>query len=68
VRSLIWKLGGALLLVVAVSVGLTAFLVSQSTTSEFRQYLSRCDAAYIQVVEDNLLQLYARDKSWTGVQ
>jgi len=67
-RSLIWKLGGALILVVAVSVGLTAFLVSQSTTSEFHQYLSRCDITYIQTVQDNLTQFYKNNKSLTGIQ
>ncbi len=67
-RSLRWKLAGALLLVVVASVGLTAFLVSQSTTSEFRQYLSSCDATYIQMVEDNLTQFYTQGKGWTNVQ
>ena len=40
-RSLNWKLAGALLLVVAVSVGLMAYLINVSTSSEFRQYASQ---------------------------
>lgn len=67
-RSLSWKLAGALLLVVVVSVGLTAFLVSQSTISEFQQYLSQCDATYIKTVEDNLIQFYGYNRGWTEVQ
>jgi hypothetical protein len=68
VRSLSWKLAGALLIVVVVSVGLTSFLISQSTTREFQQYLSYCDTTYIQVAEDNLSQFYIRNKGWIGVQ
>lgn len=67
-RSLSWKLAGALLLVVVISVGLTAFLVSQSTTHEFQQYLSYCDTTYIQVVGDNLIQNYIQGKGWTDIQ
>ncbi|MFH1169241.1 MAG: HAMP domain-containing protein, partial [Chloroflexota bacterium] len=39
-RSLSWKLGGALLLMVAVSVGLTAYMANRSTVSQFSQYIS----------------------------
>jgi signal transduction histidine kinase len=68
VRSLVWKLAGALLLVVIVSVGLTAFLISQSTTYEFQQYLSGCDTNYVKTVESSLQQLYGQGKGWTGAQ
>ncbi len=67
-RSLSWKLAGALLLVVVVSVGLTAFLISQSTTREFQQYLSYCDTTYIQIADDNLSQFHIQNKGWNGVQ
>ena len=39
--SLRWKLVFGLLLVVAVSVGLTAYLTNRGTTSEFSHYLAR---------------------------
>jgi len=68
VRSLAWKLAGALLLVGAISIGLTAFLVSQSTSNEFRQYLSNCDQVYVQTVENYLISAYAQDKSWANAQ
>ncbi len=38
-RSLRWKLAGALLLVVAVSIGITAFLINRNTASEFEDYV-----------------------------
>ncbi|MBI2829839.1 MAG: hypothetical protein HYX81_01625, partial [Chloroflexi bacterium] len=37
-RSLSWKLSGALLLVVLVSLGLMVYLTSASTIREFNQY------------------------------
>lgn len=40
-RSLRWKLVFGLLLVVAVSVGLTAYLTNRGTTSDFSHYLER---------------------------
>ena len=67
-RSLRWKLAGALLLVVLVSVGLTAFLISQGTTREFRQYLTSCDSTYIEVIETNLINYYQHNRNWVGVQ
>jgi len=39
--SLRWKLAIALLLVVAVSVGVTAYLANRGTTQEFSQYIQR---------------------------
>jgi signal transduction histidine kinase len=68
VRSLSWKLSGALLLVVIVSVGITAILISDSTNREFKQYLSYCDMTYTQTVGDNLTQLYTDVKGWNNVQ
>lgn len=67
-RSLTWKLAGALLLVVVVSVGLTAFLISQSTIQEFQQYLSPCDTTYLEIIENNLIRYYSQGKGWNGVQ
>lgn len=67
-RSLSWKLSGALLLVVIVSVGITAFLISDSTNREFKQYLSYCDMTYTQTVGDNLAQFYTHGNGWAGVK
>ncbi len=67
-RSLVWKLAGALFLVAAISVGLTAFLVSQSTLNEFRQYLASCDMAYIDTVKTYLIDSYNQDKGWSNAQ
>ncbi|MBI2869219.1 MAG: HAMP domain-containing histidine kinase [Chloroflexi bacterium] len=66
--SLRWKLAGAFLLVVLVSVGLTAFLANLSTGREFSQYVSRGNAAYARDVAESLEQFYARRQSWDGVQ
>lgn len=67
-RRLSWKLAGALILVVAISLGLTAFLISESTTQEFQLYLSPCDTTSLRVIEDNLVQHYRQGKGWTGIQ
>ncbi len=67
-RSLSWKLGIALLLVVAVSVGLTAYLTHHRTTSEFSTFISESRAAYMQRAEQILEDYYAQNGSWSGVQ
>lgn len=67
-RSLSWKLGGALLLVVVVSVVLTAYLANRSTSSEFTQYVSYGNQVYAQNVSDNLSRFYSQRQSWSGVQ
>ena len=66
--SLRWKLGGALLLVVLVSVGIMAFLTNQNTTTQFQQYIQTGSTAYNQRVVNNLEQYYAQGQSWSGVQ
>ena len=67
-RSLSWKLGGALLLIVVVSVGLMAYLTNLSTTREFQEYVSQGNTMYAQRVEDTLSQFYAQEGSWTKIQ
>ncbi len=67
-RSLSWKLGGALLLIVVVSVGLMAYIVNLSTTREFRQYISHGNMMYIQSVENALSQFYSQGESWADLQ
>ncbi|MFC1987302.1 sensor histidine kinase [Chloroflexota bacterium] len=67
-RSLTWKLGGALLLMVVVSVGLMAYLTNLSTTREFQQYVSRGNMMYSKSLADSLGNLYAREQSWSNFQ
>lgn len=66
-RSLNWKLAGALLLVVVVSVGLMAYLINVSTSAEFRQYESQSSQTYVENVASVLGSFYERDRSWTAV-
>jgi len=66
-RSLNWKLAGALLLVVAVSIGLMAYLVNVSTSNEFQQYNSQRNQGYAEEVAGVLGSFYERDQSWTEV-
>ena len=67
-RSLSWKLGGALLLIVVVSVGLMAYITNLSTTREFRQYVSYGSMMYTQSVGDTLGRFYAQENSWASIQ
>ncbi len=67
-RSLSWKLAIALLLVVAVSVGLTAYLTHHRTASEFSDFISESRATYMQRAEQILEDYYAANGSWSGVQ
>lgn len=67
-RSLSWKLGGALLLVVIVTVGLMAYLTNASTASEFRQFISGGNSAHIQNLAGNLVQMYSDDGGWSDIQ
>jgi len=68
VRSLTWKLGGALLLIVVVSVGLMAYLTNLSTTREFQQYVSRGNMMYAQSLAGSLGDLYAENQGWNNIQ
>lgn len=63
-----WKLGGALLLVVLVSVGIMAFLTNQNTATQFQQYIQGGDTVYTQRIIANLQQYYSQKQSWSGVQ
>ena len=67
-RSLSWKLGGALLLVVVVTVGLMAYLTNANTASEFRQFVSGENSTRIQNLASNLGQIYSNDGSWDDIQ
>ena len=67
-RSLIWKLAGALLLVVVISVGLMAFLTNLNTRNSFQRYVSKNNTTYLNTVSVNLGQYYSRGQTWNGVQ
>jgi signal transduction histidine kinase len=68
VHSLSWKLGGALLLVVLISVGLMAYLTNINTTREFGQYLSQGNQKYVENLAEALSQIYAQEGSCSNVQ
>lgn len=63
-----WKIAGAFILVVMVSVGLMAYLTSQSTTREFRTYIVGVNILYAQDAADTLSQFYTQEQSWNNVQ
>ncbi len=67
-RSLNWKLGGALLLMVVVSIGLMAYLTNLNTAREFRQYISCINVVYAERVEQSLTLFYSKEYSWIGIQ
>jgi two-component system OmpR family sensor kinase len=67
-RSLNWKLGGALLFVVVVTVALMAYLTNANTASEFRLFISGENSTRIQNLTDNLEQIYSNDDSWDDIQ
>ncbi|MFA5309827.1 MAG: ATP-binding protein [Dehalococcoidales bacterium] len=67
-RSLSWKLAGALLLIVVISVGLTAYLINVNTTREFNQYVAQGNQKNILGAGAVLSQLYAEAGSWDDVQ
>ncbi len=67
-RSLSWKLAGALLLIVAVSVGLMAYLTNLSTAREFQQYIISGNTMHTQGVGESLSNFYSRQGSWNGLQ
>ena len=67
-RSLSWKIALSLLLVVAVSVGLTAYLTHHRTTREFSDFVSESRATYFERAEQTLKDFYTENGSWSGVQ
>jgi len=67
-RSLRWKLALAMLLVVAVSVGLTAYLTNRGTTSEFESYIEQGRQVFLEQVEEGLGWYYEGQGNWSGVE
>jgi signal transduction histidine kinase len=67
-RSLYWKLGAAMLFIVVVSVGLTAYLANLSTGREFETYMQQGTTMYTRNVSAGVSEYYAQSKDWSGVQ
>ena len=67
-RSLSWKIALSLLLVVVVSVGLTAYLTHHRTTREFSDFISESRASYVERTEQTLKDFYTENGSWSGAQ
>ncbi len=67
-RSLNVKLASSLLFVVIISVGMMAVLTSLISNYEYRQYVTRGNMAYTQLLTDNLGQFFERYDNWAGVQ
>lgn len=68
-RSLSWKLALSLLLVVVVSVGLTAYLTHRGTTREFGEFISQSRASSLERTEERLIAFYTTEEgSWASVQ
>ncbi|AQU03334.1 two-component sensor histidine kinase [Dehalococcoides mccartyi] len=62
-----YKIFGALLLTVLLSVGLTSFAANQLTASQFRQYIIRGNTEFITSVESALSTYYAQYQGWDNV-
>jgi two-component system OmpR family sensor kinase len=67
-RSLRWKLALALLVIVAISVGLTAFLVNRSTGTEFAFYIEQGRREYVLRAGEGIASFYNEKGSWAEVQ
>lgn len=67
-HSMRWKLAASLLLIVVLSVGITAFLISMSMEREFQQYISTCDTAYLDQLQSYLSNYYGARHGWDGIQ
>ena len=58
----------ALILVIAVAVGVVSFLASRATTGEFQRYVERGGTIRHERFEMYLAGHYMRNRSWSGVQ
>lgn len=67
-RSLSWKLAGALLLIVVISIGLMAYLTNINTAREFGAYLSQGNQMYVQKTNDTLSKIYIQEGNWANIQ
>jgi len=67
-HSLRFRVLVSLILVIAVAVGVVAFLASRATTGEFERYVERGGILRHQRFEMFLAAYYNRGRSWSGVQ
>jgi signal transduction histidine kinase len=67
-RSISWKLAGALLLIVIITVGLMAYFANVNATREFNQYVAQGNQKNIQNTSAALSQLYSQTSTWDNVQ
>lgn len=67
-HSLRFRVLVALVLVVAVAVGIVAFLASRTTTGEFRRYVEHWGMMRDRRFEMFLAGHYMQNRSWSGVQ
>jgi two-component system, OmpR family, sensor histidine kinase BaeS len=67
-HSLRWKVAGALLLMVAISVGLMAYFTNLNTSRQFNAYLSQNNQRYQQNTTQTLAQFYQTNRTWDNVQ
>ncbi len=67
-RSLVWKVGGALVLVALIAVAVMAYLTNQNTKSEFQTYID-ANPAFAETVSRTLAVVYMQNRgSWTGLE
>jgi len=65
VKSLAWKIGGALVLVALIAVSVMAYLTNQNTNREFRSYI-QANPAFEDTVARTLGLVYVRG-GWSGI-
>jgi signal transduction histidine kinase len=67
-RSISWKLAGALLLIVVITVGLMAYFANINATSGFSQYIAQGNQKNIQNTSALLGQFYSLKGDWNNLQ
>jgi signal transduction histidine kinase len=67
-NSLIFKLMGAFLLVIAIGAGVISWLTSQATKNAFSLYTTRNGQAWAQQLSPSLAEYYAANQSWQDVE
>lgn len=68
IYSLRWQLLLSLVLVIVVTVGMTAFLASRAATAQIEQVQVRNDSARIERLRIRLVQRYIENRGWFDVQ
>jgi len=68
IRSLNWKLSGAIVLVVLVSLGLMVVVINWSISRQFENYVEQASEYFAEEIADRLRQFYSEEGDWSGVQ